>query len=53
MHRPFVVILGRDPGIQADSVDWGGPRITSGDRDDAKSCLYLEPYPDAYQQFSL
>jgi hypothetical protein len=30
----FLVIPGRVPGIQADSVDWGDPRITSGDDED-------------------
>jgi hypothetical protein len=48
MHRPFVVIPGRDPGIPADSVGWGDPRIMSGDDEDEKSCLHLDPYPDAY-----
>jgi hypothetical protein len=45
--RPIIVILGLDPGIQADSVGWGDPRITSGDDEDKKSCLHLAPYPDA------
>jgi hypothetical protein len=47
-QRPFLVIPGPDPGIPADSAGWGDPRIKSGDDEDGKSCLHLDPYLDAY-----
>jgi hypothetical protein len=34
---------GPDPGIQADAVGWGDPRITSGDDEDEKSADPPEP----------
>jgi hypothetical protein len=35
-HRRFIVFPGLDPGIQADSVVWGDPRIRSGDDEEKK-----------------
>jgi hypothetical protein len=60
IRRPIIVIPGPDPGIPADSVGWGDPRIRSGDDDDdksddddeksddddEKSRLHPHPYPE-------
>jgi hypothetical protein len=52
-HGPIIVIPGLDPGIQADSVGWGDPRIDpriksgDGDDEDDRSILHLDLYLDA------
>jgi hypothetical protein len=42
-HRPVLVIPGLDPGISSTDRVRFDPRITSGDDEDDKSCLQLDP----------
>jgi hypothetical protein len=45
-RRRSIVIPGLDPGIAPTDRARRDPRIKSGDDEDEKSRVYLDPYPD-------